>query len=540
MEVERTIPVDKNAHDAGILENLNRMRENKIFCDFLIKVGSEEIPVHKNVVSAGSGYFKAMLSHDTKESQAGVVDIKESNPVCVKKCIEFIYTGTGSVADENREELMFVANMMQLQRLCDGIAVFLEDDLCAESFVSTKRIATTFGCKNLDDYCNKFAFEHFCQIATSDDFKFLEKKYVSFLLHSSDVKASVADKCKALIIWTNYEPSGRAEQFEENFKTLDFSKLQFEYIKYLVENEPLIHNSMPCWKSLFMMVMSQVSSKDHEFMAIAIFYKTSNSLQGFYPETKTWKTIKTLPNEISKKKFLAVLLDNDVYILGYDKTNFCLQNYTETNSTWQKLADRLVMGRLRAVVHGGAIYVFDDSSRTSTAVEKYDLLTRSWSSFTNKPVSGYECAVVSANGFIFCIGGIDGNRSVTTNQKLDPSVAKWSTAKPMPSGRCFAAAVSLNKSIYVLGGSPWGDCLSTAICFDITTETWTSVANMNLERSQFGSCILGNKIYAVGGSGPGSSTIEEYDDIQNKWKTIENLTGKGIFSEASFALCLPT
>ncbi|XP_077969498.1 kelch-like protein 3 [Styela clava] len=237
MEVERTIPMDKNAHDAELLENLNRMRENKMFCDFLIKVGSEEIPVHKNVVSAGSDYFKAMLSHDTKETQAGVVNIKESSPVCVKKCIDFIYTGTGAVADENREELMLVAHMMQLRRLCDGIAVFLANDLGPESFVSSQRIASMFNCVNLKEHCNAFALENFCSVVLSQDFKLLENDYFHFLMTAENVKASTADKCKALIIWTQHEPDNRVKFFEEIFKTFDFSKLSLEYVTYLVEKE---------------------------------------------------------------------------------------------------------------------------------------------------------------------------------------------------------------------------------------------------------------------------------------------------------------
>ncbi|XP_077969497.1 kelch-like protein 2 [Styela clava] len=237
MQVEKTIPMDKNAHDAELLENLNRMRENKMFCDFLIKAGSEEISVHKNVVSAGSDYFKAMLSYDTKESQAGVVDMKESNPVCVRKCIDFIYTGTGSVADENRQELMLVAHMMQLQSLCDGIAVFLANDLASESFVSTQRIASMFNCVNLKEHCNAFALENFCSVVLSQDFKFLENDYFRFLIKAENVKASTADKCKALIMWTQHEPDNRVKFFEDIFKTFDFSKLSFEYMTYLVEKE---------------------------------------------------------------------------------------------------------------------------------------------------------------------------------------------------------------------------------------------------------------------------------------------------------------
>ncbi|XP_077968316.1 kelch-like protein 2 [Styela clava] len=102
----------------------------------MIKAGSEEIPVHKNIVSASSDYFKAMLSHENVGTKSGVVEIKEFDGVCVKKCVDFIYTGDAYVAKEKRETLMDVAHMMQLQRICDSIAIFLEDDLDPRSFFS--------------------------------------------------------------------------------------------------------------------------------------------------------------------------------------------------------------------------------------------------------------------------------------------------------------------------------------------------------------------------------------------------------------------
>ncbi|XP_077969732.1 kelch-like protein 12 isoform X2 [Styela clava] len=505
MEVERTIPMDKNAHDAELLENLNRMRENKMFCDFLIKVGSEEIPVHKNVVSAGSDYFKAMLSHDTKESQAGIVDIKESNPVCVKKCIDFIYTGNGSVADGNREELMLVAHMMQLQRLCDGIAVFLANDLGSGSFVSTQRIASMFNCVNLKEHCNAFALENFCSVVLSEDFKLLEDDYFRFLMKAENVKASTPDKCKALIAWIQHEPDNRAKCFEEIFKTFDFSNLSFEYMTYLVEKEPLVSNSLPCVKLLFATVTGKggnVQAKKHsvktgpssnENNVIAVFDRTSKSIQCFSPERKTWTKMREITAEIMEKHVLAVVLGNDIYVLGYDGRNYRLLNYADTSATWEILADRANVGRTRAVV---------------------------------------------LDGFIYCIGGYN-RHSISDILKLDPAIPKWYTLPNMPSVRCFASAVPFDQAIYVLGGTPWTGTLATVICFDIKSENWTSVTNMNNARQQLGSCIFRDKIYVIGGV-RSSDTIEEYDHDTKKWKLVGSLSGKIVNPEASVALYLQT
>ncbi|XP_077969728.1 kelch-like protein 38 isoform X1 [Styela clava] len=547
MEVERTIPMDKSAHDAELLKNLNRMRENKMFCDFLIKAGSEEFPVHKNVVSAGSDYFKAMLSHDTKESEAGVVDIKKSNPVCVKKCIDFIYTGNGSVADENREELMLVAHMMQLQRLCDGIALFLENDLNPDSFVSTKRIAHMFECKKLIECCKTYGLDNFCLIASSSDFKLLEHDYISFLMESKMTKASVADKCKALLIWTQHEPDNRVKSFEENFRTFDFSKLRFEYVKYLVENEPLVFNSVKCWRPMMLRSYhkDKIDAKDHawsgqnENNVIAVFDKTSKSIQAFDPVQKKWTKMQTITDKIASMQFAAVVLENDLYILGHDDSCFVLSNYSEPSNVWRKIASRNHSGRLQAVAFRGSLYAFDDSSRTSIAVEKLTPSEGLWSQFTNKPVAASECAVAATRDSIYCFGGYNGSVVLSHSLKLDPCVPNWQTLPNLPSKRAGACASEVGGKMFLMGGTPSPEYLDTMDYFDLLTETWVNATSMNRARYRFSSCHFSSRIYVCGGS-KSSYDIEEYDPLQNSWKVIGTTSGKQIIDEASIALCLNT
>nr|XP_039271099.1 kelch-like protein 12 [Styela clava] len=530
------------------------MRKDKSQCDFSIKAGSEEIFAHRNILSAGSDYFKAMLSHDTKESQAGFVEIKKASPICVEKCIDFIYTGTGSVADGDRQDLMYVAHMMQLQRLCDGIAVFLENDLSPETFVSTKQIAKMFNCKKLENHCNQFSLENFRLIAVSEDFKDLEKDDVSFLVTSKEAKATVDDKCKALILWAQYESTERALVFEENFKLLDLSKMQNEYMRYLLENEPLVCDSKPCWKILFAALMdkAKIKSEDHiingecemlEFSScykpknhvVAVFDKTSKSIQGLNLENNQWVKLQSITDEIASKQFVAVVIDEDIYILGYDKTNYCLKNYSDPEATWVRVSDRKSNGRLRAVTLNGIIYAFDDSDDYSSAVESLRAPNETWRQVTKKPVSSYECSLVSAKGSIYCLGGYKNAYSISNNLKFDPVNSKWHTLPNLPAGRCYAAAVELDEKIYVLGGSPFNDYLNTTSCFDIASETWTNLACMHHARMQLGACVAQNKIYIIGGLGS-NDNIEEYDPVQNTWKVIGNTTEKNIEAEASLSL----
>nr|XP_039255398.1 kelch-like protein 24 [Styela clava] len=217
---------------------LNEQRESKGHSDFAIMVGDKKIPAHRNVLSAGSDYFRAMLSHENVESSAGIVAMKQVQYSSVKTCINYIYTGNFPNPDrEEREQLMHTAQMLQLQGMCDKIAVSLEEELSTESFYSTKMIANTFNCTGLVESCNKYALENFQSIAAEDDFKHLDKDYISFLVGSNEVEASEAVKCKALIIWTNFDVETRASTFEELFGNLDLKEMSGNYQKFLLEKE---------------------------------------------------------------------------------------------------------------------------------------------------------------------------------------------------------------------------------------------------------------------------------------------------------------
>nr|XP_039247548.1 kelch-like protein 2 [Styela clava] len=207
----------------------------------MIKAGSEELPVHKNIVSASSDYFKAMLSHENVETKSGVVEIKEFDEVCVKKCVDFIYTGDAYVAKEKRETLMGVAHMMQLQRLCDSIAIFLEDDLDPRSFFQTKKIANRYNCKQLEEKCNQFGLQRFKEIAQSDEFMDLDEKFISFLMESKETKAKEEGKCKMLLAWTKHDIDERKECFLSLVMKFQLTKMTLSYRRFLVENEPFTY-----------------------------------------------------------------------------------------------------------------------------------------------------------------------------------------------------------------------------------------------------------------------------------------------------------
>ena len=76
---------------------MNDLRESHKFCDFIIRVGDEEIKAHKIVLAAKCDMFRAMFSGNFKESTKNEIELGYLNASTVKKVVEFIYTGTFTI-----------------------------------------------------------------------------------------------------------------------------------------------------------------------------------------------------------------------------------------------------------------------------------------------------------------------------------------------------------------------------------------------------------------------------------------------------------
>nr|XP_039256659.1 kelch-like protein 12 isoform X1 [Styela clava] len=466
-------------HCGKMMMALNKQRESKEHCDFAIMVGDRKIPAHRNVLSAGSDYFRAMLSHENIESRNGIVAMQQVQYSSVKTCIEYIYTGNLLTHyGEDCEQLLYTASMMQIKGLCDKIAISLLKKLSPGSFYSTKMIANTFNCVGLVESCNKYALRNFQSIAAEENFKRLDEDFVSFLLGSKEINTTEAVKCKALVIWTNHDVETRTSTFLKLFEKLDLAKISKKYQKFLVEKEPLVFDSARYHAALMNIPTdgSRIVAEDIDIKnaakpinAIAVFDIKSRSIHAFHPKTKTWTKLQKISADFVDENFTAVVLGNTIYVLVFDGTNYQL-NYTETNATWIRLADRrITKKRLAAVAFEGLIYAFDDSGNNSKAVGKFVPSDGTWSHVTEKPLEGWFTSVVAAGCFIYCFGGY--NHGYLSNaMKFNPSDSKWTTLPSMTYARNRAAVVELDGKIYVMSGYA-NICHNILECFDMASET---------------------------------------------------------------------
>ena len=112
-----------DAPKVNLARNYGALRAFASASDFVI-VSSENraVPVHRQILTARSIYFAAMLKHDTDENAEGVCTISDLDSKTSDALLDFIYTGTVSSNDAAVVEQLLVAaekySFLELKEMC--------------------------------------------------------------------------------------------------------------------------------------------------------------------------------------------------------------------------------------------------------------------------------------------------------------------------------------------------------------------------------------------------------------------------------------
>ncbi|XP_072558457.1 kelch-like protein 10 [Paramormyrops kingsleyae] len=163
-----------------------------------------------------------------------------------------------------------------------------------------------------------------------------------------------------------------------------------------------------------------------------------------------------------------------------------------------------------------------DGQNFTNTVRRFNPMTRTWQEMA--PMHWHRCNVSVAvlDGFIYAMGGHIGFRPLNKVERYNPKTNEWTLIEPMNEWRNKASATTLNGKIYVCGGHNGTETLFSAECYDPLTEEWTMIAPMSTPRHSLGVTAYHGKIYAVGGINrlEHLQTMEAYDATTNRWHAV--------------------
>ncbi|XP_005079542.1 zinc finger and BTB domain-containing protein 8A [Mesocricetus auratus] len=119
-----------SSHQYHLLQQLNEQRRQGVFCDCSILVEGKVFKAHRNVLFASSGYFKMLLSQNSKEtSQPATATFQAFSPDTFTVILDFVYSGKLSLTGQNVIEVMSAASFLQMTDVISVCKTFIKSSL---------------------------------------------------------------------------------------------------------------------------------------------------------------------------------------------------------------------------------------------------------------------------------------------------------------------------------------------------------------------------------------------------------------------------
>jgi len=133
--------------------DLEELLSSGHYADVWFKVGSQEIPAHKNILSARVPYFQKMFECGMKEGLSNSVQIFETDPKLFKLLLKFIYTGRVEPdLKDYASALIRLADFYDIQDLkkfCEATLLEPDNDDLIRSLIT----AHIYNCPELKQKC---------------------------------------------------------------------------------------------------------------------------------------------------------------------------------------------------------------------------------------------------------------------------------------------------------------------------------------------------------------------------------------------------
>ena len=129
-DIQPIAAAEKASFCVELMKRLNIQRKQDCLCDItLVTNDDREFKAHRNVLSAASPFFCRLLQSDMKENREGIIRLEEISGTIMEDVLEFIYTGTVEVTQENAEELIAAGNYLIIPSLKTISGRFLEREM---------------------------------------------------------------------------------------------------------------------------------------------------------------------------------------------------------------------------------------------------------------------------------------------------------------------------------------------------------------------------------------------------------------------------
>jgi len=366
---------------------MNTLRKDQKLCDVIIAVDGHEMPAHRVVLAASSPYFLAMFTGQMEESHQRVVQIRDVAPSAMQTLIDFCYTSSMQVDEENVQNLLPVACLLQMNGIKSACSEFLKRQLDWNNCLGVQAFAEAHNCVELKEAADLYALQHYLEVLEGDEFLELNTEELTKLLASDELNVKGEEQVfESVINWVKHRPDERSTCLDIILTHVRLPLMDPQYLVSKVSLEPLIKSNSKCRDLVD-------EAKDYLLL----------------PEQRASKqSVRTRPRNPTR-------CNESLFAVG----GWCsgnaismVERYNPRTDEWKVVAT--MMKRRCGVgvcVLGDFLYAIGGHDGTSylNSIERYDAKTNQWSSnVAPTNTCRTSVGVAALDNYIYAVGGQDG------------------------------------------------------------------------------------------------------------------------------------
>ncbi|CAI6371711.1 unnamed protein product [Macrosiphum euphorbiae] len=528
---------------AEMFQVLQSLRQHEVFCDIKLETDDGTIIFgHKVVLASASPYFQAMFTHFAEKNKELVV-IRELDSVTLQLLIDFIYSGKIMVTENNVQNLLPAANLLQLQEIKEACCGFLQTQLHFTNCLGVKELADLHSCPQLLTSSELDVIE-------GDEFLSLSSDQVVKLISSDELTVPYEEKVfECVIRWVTHELDSRKCMLPQLMEHVRLPLLSKNYILTKVIDEPLLNNGL-CKNYIMEALNFHSLGSDQLIGSIPKNIRTKHRLgdkvilvisgSGHFENRTEWYDPKINRWQFGPemtlcrvKAGLAVLKNNFVFAMGGHSCGLPVQtvNVLDLSSElpcWKSSVDMLVKrSKLGVGVINNCLYAVGgyDGANTLNSAELFDCSTQEQHMVSSMCTRRADFGIGVLNNLLYAVGGYD----YSTSQRLNsvecyhPSLDAWIPVAEMHVRRNDVGVGVLDGVLYAVGGGDRFGALKSVEAYSPATGVWTTIEDMRLPRQNAGVVALDGLLYVVGGWNflDVHNSVEVYNPITNTWSMLE-------------------
>ena len=523
---------EQTAFCVELLKRLNVQRKQDYLCDItLVTNDDRELKAHRNVLSAASPFFCKLLQSDMKENREGIIRFEEISGSVLKDVLEFIYTGTVAVTQENAKELIVAGNYLIIPSLKTVSGRFLGGEMSNSNCLSTFYFAEKYDCDELIRNSKKFIHENFVYVGEKDEFFSLEAKEVTRWISSSKIAVGAeVDVFKIIVQWVEHNKNERKAYFEELFGHVRLDFLSRDCLQDVVTNE-LVRDSAVCLRLTVdaIVKMATFTNEDdlpqspRKGMETRVILACGGKFTFcFIPEKNQWKRLPDGSTERNQKTQMLTFRDQLYTFKEFSKA----EKYDCVFNGWSKsdLIDVSADSAIVTVVKGDMYAIEVNKPVGKSTIKRYNVKRCTWQTVVESPQGcrNGSCVIVG-DSYLYLLGGsTPGNAGyVSKAERFNIAETQWEEIADMQKGRGGAFGVASEGKIFVAGGLNEKNKVSKKCeMYNVSTNEWQFIGSLNTWRVYGSMVCLSGTFYVLGGTKNNRDSllsVECYDSTEDKW-----------------------